>query len=269
MEVILKKFISYLSFFPFLIFIGTPYSVCAQSYQGQYMHISYLNISPESEEAFHQKISDILLPVQQVRIDKGDITSWQLYSVAYPGTQNSPYNYVIITTGGSIAAFEDVIDSVSDDLTNNNQQQILQSYQNSLNPNHKELWSIRNSVMKSEEVRPSRYMVINYMRVGQGYEFEYQMMEDEVARPLHIRRMDKGVMEGWELHEMILPGGAEYGYNFSTVDYYDKLEHVEFGFTEELIRQTHPDTDINEFFDNINRSRDLVRREVWELVESL
>ncbi|WP_146198515.1 hypothetical protein [Rhodohalobacter mucosus] len=233
------------------------------------MHIDYIDQFSDDTEEFRQKVSEVVKPVQQARKDQGIITDWYLYRVEYPGTHQSQYNYVSITISEQISAFEDITDGVAAEFEDRNSQQLVEEFEGVFTPNHSELWRIRNSVMQDENSRPSRYMVKNYMNVGQGYEFEYQMMEDETARPLHQRRMENDVMKGWELNAMILPGGLEYGYNFSTIDYYDHLEHVEFGFTEELILQTHPDTDINEFFENINRSRDLVRREVWELVDSL
>lgn len=248
----------------FLLILLFFQSSFAQSYQGKYLHIDYVYQSEGSVDYFLQNISDIVKPVQQTRKDQDVIADWYLYKVEYPGTHDNEYNYVVITISDQISAFEDIVQGMTGDM-----QQLADDFRDVYTPVISELWTIRNSVMQNEEARPSRYMVKNYMRVGQGYEFEYQMMEDETARPLHQRRMENDVMKGWELNEMILPGGLEYGYNFSTIDYYDKLEHVEFGFTEELIIQENPDTDINEFFENINRSRDLVRREVWELVDHL
>ena len=269
MEVILDKRSFLFSIFVFLTSTVLNQFAIAQSYQGQYLHIDYINPITEDAGEFRQQIITDVKPVQQARKDQGIITDWYLYRVEYPGTHQSEYKYVAITISEQISAFEDITEGLSGEFEGADSNQLLSEYKSVFEPKHSEIWRISNSVMQSENSRPSRYMVKNYMKVGQGYEFEYQMMEDETARPLHQKRMENDVMKGWELNAMILPGGLEYGYNFSTIDHYDHLEHVEFGFTEELILQTHPDTDINEFFDNINRSRDLVRREVWELVDSL
>lgn len=269
MEVILNKQASLFSIALFVLCTVVTQWSPAQSYQGQYMHIDYIDQLTEDAEEFLQKVNSVVKPVQQARKDQGVITDWYLYKVEYPGTHQSRYNYVSITISEQISAFEDVTQGLEGEFEGEDSRSPLMDYESVFTPNHSELWRIRNSVMQNENSRPSRYMVKNYMSVGQGFEFEYQMMEDETARPLHQRRMENDVMKGWELNSMILPGGLEYGYNYSTIDHYDHLEHVEFGFTEELILQTNPDTNINEFFENINRSRDLVRREVWELVEHL
>jgi hypothetical protein len=262
---------TFLQFTSLSLLIATLLSVClhAQSHQGHYMHIDYIKVEAGKSADFLSKITSSFLPIQEARKQNEKISDWFIYRVAYPGTQNSFYNYVVITISDNMSGFEDMDTQLEGSVSSAEQQRLLQEYKENLIPNHSELWRIRNSIVSSNDSKPSRYMVMNYMSVGQGYEFEYQMMEDEVARPLHEMRMERNIMNAWELNELIVPGGTEYGYNFSTIDYFDRLEHIEFGFTEELIRQTHPDTNINEFFDSINRARDLVRSEVWELVESL
>jgi hypothetical protein len=263
------KSILQISFFSLLL--ATLLSVCvlAQSHQGQYMHIDYLNVNDENILTFIDKIATTFLPIQQARKQNEKISDWYVYRVAYPGSRNSYYNFVVITISDQISGFEDMDLQLNDQVASRERLRLLSEYRVHFTPNHSELWRIRNSIMQNEEAKPSRYIVMNYMNVGQGYEFEYQMMEDEVARPLHEMRMKRDMMRGWELNELIIPGGTEYGYNFSTLDHFEKLEHIEFGFTEELIRQTHPDTNINEFFDSINRARNLVRNEVWELIEAM
>ncbi|PKD44506.1 hypothetical protein [Rhodohalobacter barkolensis] len=246
-----------------------PLSVEAQDRQGHYMHIDYLQIEPNEEDDFLQHLSSTFVSIQEARKESDNIENWYVYRVTYPGTQNSFYNYVVVTISQSLSGFEDVPDQFLEDFSKGEGQRMTESYRKYLSPNHSELWKIRNSVLQSDHFSPSRYIVMNYMNVGLGYEYEYQMFEDEIARPLHEERMERDQMKGWELHELIMPRGIDYGYNFSTIDYFDNLEDIEFGFTDELIRHTHPDTNINDFFDNIYRTRDLVKSEVWELIQAL
>lgn len=267
MEVVMKRMTRIICS---CFFIASIFSsiLPAQSDQGSYMHIDYLEIDRSETETFNEKVQNTLKPVQQARIDNDFIDEWYLYEVAFPGNQNSTYNHVIITVSNSLSGFEDIHLQV--DGNTSVEESLLMDYQKYLNPNHSEIWGVRNSVFNNSSANhPSRYIRINYMDVNLGNEYEYQMFEDEIARPLHEDRMEADRMNGWELYQLIVPGGTEYGYNFSTADFYNKLEHIEFGFTEELIQINHPDTDINEFFENIYRTRDLVRSEIWELVEHL
>jgi hypothetical protein len=79
--------------------------------------------------------------------------------------------------------------------------------------------------------------------------------------------MEMDRMNAWEVYQLIIPGGINYGYNFSTGNFYNKLEHMEFGFTDELIRANHPDVNLMDFFQTIFSTRDLVKSELWVLVD--
>lgn len=255
----------YISFFllSVLILIGLS---SAQAQQGHYMHVDYLKIESIDLTNFMDKVNSTFIPIQEARISSESIKEWYLYRVAYPGTQNSFYNYVVVTISDELSDFEDIYNQLEDHFSPQDETTMIENYKAYITPNHSELWTINNSVLSQDDAKPSRYFGMDYMNVQSGQEYAYQMMEDEVAKPLHEHRMANGTMIGWELFGLITPGGTEYGYNFATGNYYESLADIEFGFTDEIIRANHPDTNINEFFDDINRTRDLVRSELWELV---
>ena len=130
-----------------------------------------------------------------------------------------------------------------------------------------ELWTVRNSLVSDMVTKPSNYLMMDYMHVNLGRELEYQMLEDEVAKPLHEERMSNDKMEAWEMYQLMTPGGLHYGYNFATGNYFSDLDHIEFGFNEELIRSQNPDVNLSEFFDHVWSTRDLVKSQMWQLVD--
>ncbi len=254
-------------FLSLLIAILSSSLLYAQSHEGYYMHVDYVQIEKNNIRNFEEQITSTLKPIQKARINSGSIKEWYIYRVAYPGAQNSPYNHVVISIGDDLKDFEDLQQQISDQFSEETRNEMMENYYQLLSPNHSELWSINNSVLKGENSKPSRYFMMDYMDVPAGMEYAYQMMEDEIARPIHEHRMELEQMNGWELYGLIVPGGTEYGYNFATGNFYESLNSFEFGFTEEIIRQSHPDTDVNEINDNIDQTRDLVRSEVWELID--
>jgi len=127
-----------------------------------------------------------------------------------------------------------------------------------------ELWSVRNTMTDNMDDEPSNYLMMAYMHVKLGRELEYQMLEDEVAKPLHESRMENDRMDDWEMYQLITPGGIDYGYNFATGNYFNELSHIEFGFNEELIKTQNPDVNVMEFFEQIWSTRDLVISELWQ-----
>lgn len=248
-----------------LVLISQP--SLAQSMEGYYMHIDYINVVKDDIPAFENHIENILKPVQEARVSDEIISQWYIYKVAYPGTQDPTYNYVVVSLSEHLEDFDDSSEQVINQMSNIADAQMAEDFQNMLNPYRSELWRINNSVLTTDSSKISKYFMMDYMNVHLGMEYAYQMMEDEVALPIHKYRMEIDRMNGWELFSLIVPGGTEYGYNFATGNYYSDLRDFEYGFTEEVIRQSHPGTDVNEINETFSETRDLVRSEVWELID--
>lgn len=239
----------------------------AQSQEGDYMHIDYIRIDKEDIDDFIAQIEPQIKRLQQARVDSGALDKWYIYRVAYPGSQNTIHNFVSMSICSYICSFEDFDESLSDQFSPNDYAQLIANYRNFMIPNHSELWRVNNTVVRTDNIDPARYFSMDYMKVTPGMEYAYQMMEDEIARPLHEKRMENDTMEAWQLFSLVIPGGSQYGYNYATGNHFNNLKDFEFGFTDELISRTHPNTDINELFENIERTRDPVRIEIWELID--
>jgi len=241
----------------------------SQTHQGLYMKLEFLDIDREDISNFKNSIQSVLKPVNEARINAGSLRYWYAYEVLFPGSQNTPYNYVIVTICDALCAFENISDHIHDQLSAADLEHLLPRFNSIMMPRFSELWRINNSVLRTENSKPSRYFMLDYMRVRPGLEYTYQMMEDDNARPIHEYRMENGNMEGWELFSLILPRGDEYGYNFATGNYFSNLRDVEFHFNEEVIRQSSPDVNVAEFIENVENVRTLVRSEVLELIDYL
>lgn len=239
----------------------------AQSMEGYYMHIDYVNVEKDDIPTFENHIANTLKPVQKARISDKNIDEWYIYKVAYPGTQDPAYNYVVVSLSENLEDFNEANEQVVNRMSDIADTEMTEDFQHMLIPYRSELWRINNSVLPDDSSKVSKYFIMDYMNVHFGMEYAYQMMEDEVALPIHETRMEIDRMNGWELFSLIVPGGTEYGYNFATGNYYKDLRDFEYGFTEEVIRQSHPGTDVNEINETFSETRDLVRSEVWKLID--
>ena len=247
------------------LILSTPAG--AQALEGDYMHIDYIHIDKNKISEFTAQVDTQIKRVQQARVDSDGLKEWYIYRVAYPGSQNTIHNFVSVSICSHICSFEDFHDEILDQFSSDIATELIRNYRNWMIPNHSELWRINNNVTRGENLEPARYLSMDYMKVMPGMEYAYQMMEDEIARPLHEQRMENDTMEAWQLFSLIIPGGTQYGYNYATGNHFNNLRDFEFGFTEELLRQTHLNTNINEIFENIDRTREPVRIEIWELID--
>ena len=256
-------------FLPYLFFVLlTPAIVFGQLREGSYLKIDYLKVENSDSEQFLQGMKSEMKKLQEQRVNEDEIIYWRLYKVIYPGNKANDYNYVTVTTATSLNPFENESTIVGEGVDNEQYASVVTS----LYPYHKnifsELWIVRNSIQAdSANKEPARFVSMDYMNVTPGREFEYRMLEDEIASPLHRERMNMDQMDKWEMYELLLPGGTEYGYNFATGNFFKRLWHIEFGLTEELIKRTHTDTDVTSVLEQIEDTRNLVQNEMWEIVD--
>lgn len=240
-----------------LTFIFLPLLLVAQSQRGEYLKIDYLNVSPEQIQDFNDNAVEQIKEYKDERLANGDIDSWILYRVLFSGSASNNYNFVSITSTGSIGTFDKFNNGFPNTMN-------AMSEQNKFDISKSELWTVRNTITDQIQGEPSNFLMMDYMDVRLGRELEYQMLEDEVAKPLHEQRLENDRMDDWEMYQLITPGGMDYGYNFATGNYFSNLSHIEFGFNEELIRSQNPDVDVMEFFEHVWSTRDLVTSEVWQ-----
>lgn len=254
---------------PFLICLVAISTALAQNPPNTYKKIDYIKVNLEHQKQF-LKLSNELKSSYESLIDSGDLQSWSLYKVHYPGGAQSGYNFVSVATAPSLAAFESSFSEmdVPEFIPVNTSTSKKKHLENICSLVKSELWKVENRIAQPDTAQsPSQYMTMDYMEVTPGKSFDYLMLEEEIAKPIHKARIEKERMEGWEVYSLIIPGGLNYGYNFATGNYFARLGHIEFGFTSEIINQTMGEnSNIPELFDTIYNTRDLVKRELWELV---
>jgi hypothetical protein len=75
----------------------------------------------------------------------------------------------------------------------------------------------------------------------------------------------------WYFFEVRFPSGTESKYDFVTVNTFDQFGQMEnpYGDFDQLIRKVHPGMNLDDFGSWTNKARDLVRSEVWELIDQV
>lgn len=255
--------------FVILLCIGLTSSSAAQSNLDNYKKIDYLTVSEGELNSFLKISKNELKPIYQKLVNSGVIKSWALYRAKYPGGKKTGYDFISITTASDLDRLDSRFSSLRPpkflpDSVSDEQQKALGK---NVTLYKSELWSVENFVSpKDSLIAPSRFLSMGYMDVASGKSPDYLMLEEEIAKPIHKERVNRNNMAGWEVYNLITPGGSQYGYNFSTANYYDQLSDIEFGFTEEVIYQTMGENaNISELFNTIYKTRDLVKVELWEL----
>lgn len=258
-----------LSFALCLVFFASSFG---QTEDDVYKKIDYLQVNQTQLNRFLNIANKNLVSGFSSLLENDNIQAWCLYKVKFPGGKESTYNFVSITTTSSINNLgnhfsnSDTPGFIPSAISNGGAEQLskLATLVKS------EVWRTENSVYADTGSAPSRYLSMDYMKVAQGKNPDYLMLEDEIAKPIHQERIKQNRMAGWEVYSLILPSGMHYGYNFATANHFKELEHFEFGFNEEIIRQTMgKNSNVPELFETIYNTRDLIKVELWELVKHI
>jgi hypothetical protein len=118
-------------------------------------------------------------------------------------------------------------------------------------------------------VLPSgNYITKNFMDT-RGSSGEHTTMELDFWRPIHHVRINRNILNSWAMYTLSKPGGSSRKYNYSTIDYYDRLSDIEGFNSTELAGIAHPDLnpqEISEWMSRTGPSRTAWKTELWRRV---
>jgi len=237
-----------------------------QTAPDSYLQIDYFKVDSKDATAFEQLIEQEWQSLLDNVAGDEAITGWFMYRVTFPGGMAAEYNYVSITGFTELNNIADFNSAVSKHISDEDYMALWDNTFSLATHMFSEVWRTEGQIVNENITTPSPYMVMDYMDVTPGKEFEYLALENDIARPLHQERVNQDKMHAWRTYSLIKPGGVDYGYNFATGNYYDELNDIEFGFTNEIIKNALPGTNITEMFDAIYATRDHTKSELWELV---
>lgn len=243
-------------------------AVYGQTEENAYLNIDYFKVDSEDYTEFESLVTEEWKELFATKQSPDQLTGWYFYRVVYPGGQRSEYNYVMISTFKDPNTLVEVNNAI-DEETNRSEERLLdQTYDLAIHQ-FSELWKTEAGIYNGNLDEPSEFLLFNYMMVNPGKGAEYLTLENDMARPLHEARIEEGRMHSWRTYSLMQPGGLSYKYNFATADHFTELNDIEFGFTNELIKSVMPGTDINEMFDAIYATRDIIKSETWQLIDAL
>lgn len=107
------------------------------------------------------------------------------------------------------------------------------------------------------------------MKVAPGQDDAYVQVEQELWKPVHQERVNAGTILGWYLYGVGSPTGTEVHHNYVTVTIYGSFEAMENSYPEGVWEKAHPGVNMAEVNERTMNARDLVRGEVWQLLDQM
>lgn len=230
--------------------------------------IDCMKVKPADEVKYLDLEKNVWKPMHQERVKQGKITGWILYRVLYTGT-NDPYNYVTATFFDNQANLEDPWSGV-DPKKILSGVDVDKAYDETL----KSRDLVRsNLIMRQDEEVPvggsvAKYIEVDYMKVKPGNEGLYIDVEKNIWKPVHREFIKAGTRVGWSLWGQVFPSGSASDYQYVTANLFSDFAKIGAADYNDAFKKAHPGEDIDALSEKTAKSRDLVRSELWEVLDS-
>lgn len=227
--------------------------------------IWFVKVNPGKNQEWLKLLREVAMKTAQVRADAGEIISWTVLSSQYPAGKEARADYMIseISAGNPKSGGmkrDDIYKQAGITMTleefdakRGEQSYLVAS----------ELWRPR---IYNGSAHKGDYLTINYMKVHD--EKGYAALERDVWSPLSQEWIKQGAMTGWLYATKMFPSGSDTTYTTRTVDMYPSLEAVyaDRKFSETFAK-VHPGKKLDDVMTQMEKARDLGRRELWRVVE--
>ena len=235
-----------------------------------YVQVDYMKPLEGSEDDYVWMENMIYKPIHKERINSGEIVGWYLYAVQYPRGTGTEYDYVTLTFYGNFSLmdagavpYEDIISQVHPDKSG----QDIADYASKTRKLVKS--EVFKSVARFPDVNltPPQSVLIDFMKVTPANENLYTRMETEIWQPLHQERFERDHITSWGLYELLFPGGLQYPYTYATATGFSSWSEITNSWPEDIWNSVHPSASQAELEQRAHETRDLVRTEIWKLID--
>jgi len=250
------------------IFACFPIMSNAQNQPTVFGIVDFMKVKPENETKYLDIEKNVWKPMHQERLNQGKITGWILYRILYTGTEDH-YNYATLTLFDNAANLEDPWAGIDP-------AKVLPG--KDIDKLMKETGESRdlvksNLILRQDEVVPEggpgeiKYIEVDYMKVKPGNDAAYMDAEQNIWKPVHKEFIKAGTRVGWSLWSEIFPSGSAMDYQYVTANYFPDFSKIGMADYNAAFSKAHPDKDMNALDKKTMDSRDLVRSELWQVVD--
>ena len=248
----------------FLMLSTTSYS---QDQQPVYTVTSFMKVKQGNGGKYEQMEKEYWKPVHQELVKQGKILGWYLYQIQYTGTGDE-YNYAtVIHYEGSenfTTSYQDVTSKVH---PNQKAEDIFKETMESrdLVTSRMLQWHLQSFPEGQRD--PSKYAVVNYMKVPQGKIGEYGNLRRDYVKPAFDELVKQGKVEGWGMWRLAFPSGADMPYDMVSADFYNEIDQIGNNGLYQVIQKQNSDKDVDEIFKKMDETRTMAKRELWQLID--
>ena len=255
-------------FFFLTILLFTCSLAIAQTPPTMYLGIRFYKVAPENIAEFEKTMTETWKPVNQFRKQNGNIFNWSFFRVQFKGTLDE-FNYATVTYFDSFAKTEDNVKWAELLKTVNpkaNVDAVIARWQKIATTVKQHLYVLSETATPKSPV-PYKYAVVTYMKTKPGMANAYDKILKEEWKPVHQAMIDAGQMARWNVWKLVVPAGAEINHDLFTSNLFSTYDQALMAGYSDAFKKAGKDTQT--ILDQSSQSRDMVRRELLELLVGL
>jgi hypothetical protein len=253
----------------FLFFSTVAVALAQAQSPGLFARLTMLKVPEAKQPEFETFARENIKPLQNMRRQKGEIVLWILFKVHFAGDAD-PYNYVGVEYSPAWEGTErKPFAALFKELHPNGDAGAFLATQRELRTIVNEQIFYQLDAVESNPPVPTRYVRLDYMKSKPGKTDDYLRIEREDWMPFHQTLVKDGQLSGWGLWQVVFPGGTGLPYDFVTSNRYSTYAQVLATDYENTLKKTNPSKKPDEIFNRTTQSRDIVRTELWEVMEIL
>jgi hypothetical protein len=237
--------------------------------QGQaIVTVDYMKVAPGQDDAYLQVEQKMWKPIHEARVKAGNALGWYLYRVDSPSGTLVDHNFVTVAIYSSFEATENPFPNelLAKIVPAQSAAEFMKKTLASRDLVRSELWETITTTPEGPLAKPARFLNVAYMKVPTGGDAAYLEIE-KLWKKMHDVRIKEGTLANWGVYGRVLPGGSDYPYNYVTANGYSHYKDI-FGLDfPTVLQKAALGMSANELGERTEKARDLVRGEVWELID--
>jgi hypothetical protein len=235
-----------------------------------YVRMAFHKVAYGQEGEYEKLVRENIKPGMDARMKGGYILSWRFYKVHFRGGDER-YNYVSMVYHDSWAKTE-VKETMGDILRAGNPKidaaPIVARLAVMRKPAGEAIYH-REDFVSGRVTTPPKYSVIDFMKLKDDLYDEYVKIEKEEWKPVHQAMVDDNKRAGWTLWSLVLPYGQDPAHEYVTASAFATYEQIVSGNFNDAYKKAHPGKDPQAALTRTLKSREQVKSELWELIDSV
>ena len=249
-----------------------------------FVTFDYMNVKPASVDEYINLESEVWKPVHKEYQKHGFEVSWSLYRVRGAGTQNH-YNYVTVSVYDGLGSLDRNIDDEEEIISKIYSNEDLSGFWNRTSEARlhtgRDVFFVYDQALKGNNKELSAFssgkigqdITVTFMQTLAGQ--DAVGLESKWWKPIHKERIKRKVINSWEVltKRFVAFGQTQLDHDYVTWENYTTFSTIDDSYNSDkftnAVKKAHPNVDFSKVSEATAKSRNILRAEIWELVDHL